>query len=665
MPDEDDDGQVMPEIRRSPNELRHSLDQADHKLSPVLGKRVVVKKQNKLIPLALAIGSVAVLAVSFFLFQHFKEKKAFEAYRDQINSLLRQADYVQAKEVIQEAMRGSFSGPFQAELGQLNAKADLELKHINDEINHYLEQARTHEMQGNRLKNGVNDAFGQYVGILRMDSRHEESQAQLERIKTLELQEMDRQGRATLADQIVHLGKLRIMAGHFKKDEALRQRYQDLLLSLQQGRGKELEEQINKLFAQRKYVNIPPLVDELQSIDPSSTFLKEASEKLIKALLAEGDKLVEVQNYEKAESLFLTAMNLDPKNTSIQQKVENVKANAETARIENAVNLLEEAKNNGQLKLQLIHAQALQEIDPGNALARSTLSEVNEKLRSMRAEADRLRHLGRFREAGKEYKAIYDIQATEELKTLYQKYQSWTPPQGMAFIPGGFFQMGSHYEQGAAPMHGVELSPFFVDQREVTNGEFYQFVQNQPEWQPGRQDPARFTEKYLLHWQEGRPVPGTEHEPVRYISWFAAKAYSIWAGKRLLTEAEWEKAAAGGTSDQNYWWGNSPSAMNAVYRKYPQKRPAPVGSFPANEYGLHEILGNVSEWVEDSYDSDFYRTSRDSKDPVQSKGREKVHRGGSFIDQGRHITRYHRFHEDPTACLPNVGLRLAKDAQLR
>ncbi len=184
-------------------------------------------------------------------------------------------------------------------------------------------------------------------------------------------------------------------------------------------------------------------------------------------------------------------------------------------------------------------------------------------------------------------------------------------PAGMVLIPGGTFQMGSNDAEAAGeeqPVHLVHVDAFYMDTHEVTNAEYKSFVLANPEWQKGRISAAFHSGKYLKHWNGNNYPAGKGDHPVTYVSWYAAMAYSAWAGKRLPTEAEWEYAARGGEAGLKYPWGNTISPANANYDRNVNDTTA-VGSYAANGYGLFDMAGNVSEWCLDEYNAAFYAAS--------------------------------------------------------
>ncbi len=182
---------------------------------------------------------------------------------------------------------------------------------------------------------------------------------------------------------------------------------------------------------------------------------------------------------------------------------------------------------------------------------------------------------------------------------------SGTTPEGMVLIPAGEFQMGSNDgEFDEKPVHTVYVDAFYMDVYEVTNAQYKEFVDANPQWEKD-QIPSRYHDgNYLKHWT-GNSYGRGDH-PVVYVSWYAAMAYAEWAGKRLPTEAEWEGAARGGLLGKKYPWGNLLDPSKANYRG---GGTTAVGRYLPNKYGLYDVVGNVWEWCLDAYDEDFYKSS--------------------------------------------------------
>ena len=186
------------------------------------------------------------------------------------------------------------------------------------------------------------------------------------------------------------------------------------------------------------------------------------------------------------------------------------------------------------------------------------------------------------------------------------------PDPDMVFIPAaGFFRMGSNdddAEDDEKPIHTVYLDGFDIDKYEVTNAQYKKFVDANPHWQKDRIPKKCHDGDYLKHWNGNNYPPGKGNHPVVYVSWYAAMAYAEWSGKRLPTEAEWEKAARGGRFGRKYTWGRSLDSNKANYGEEIGDT-TPVGSYDANGYGLYDMAGNVWEWCLDEYDADFYSIS--------------------------------------------------------
>ena len=179
----------------------------------------------------------------------------------------------------------------------------------------------------------------------------------------------------------------------------------------------------------------------------------------------------------------------------------------------------------------------------------------------------------------------------------------------MVLIPAGEFQMGSNagddYEK---PVHSVYVDAFYMDKYEVTNAQFKKFVDANRQWQKAHIEGRFHNGNYLRDWNGNNYPSEKGNHPVTWVSWYAAMAYAKWAGKRLPTEAEWERAARGGLVGKTYPHGNMITRQDANYGQNVDDTTA-VGSYPANGYGLYDMAGNVYEWCLDAYNGDFYSVS--------------------------------------------------------
>ena len=202
----------------------------------------------------------------------------------------------------------------------------------------------------------------------------------------------------------------------------------------------------------------------------------------------------------------------------------------------------------------------------------------------------------------------------------------------MVEVLAGSFQMGS--ASGRAnedPVHDVYVSGFFVDKYEVTVSDYQQCINASVCSTPKH---TSDDEKYNYG------ASGREKHPVNGVDWHQASAYCAWSGKRLPTEAEWEKAARG-TDGRIYPWGtDGPSCLFAVMDDggpgCGERRTWEVGSKPGGEspYGAHDMAGNVWEWTADRYASDYYGSSPMQNPQGPTEGSERVLRGGGWQDAG-------------------------------
>ena len=249
------------------------------------------------------------------------------------------------------------------------------------------------------------------------------------------------------------------------------------------------------------------------------------------------------------------------------------------------------------------------------------------------------------------------------------------PPEGMAYIPGGTFQMGLQPQMGlpgmmdnARPAHDVTVNSFWMDITEVTNEQFAKFVDAtgyktiaerplNPADFPGV-DPALLAPGSVVFQSPSHPVsldderqwwayiPGASwrhpegpnstidermDHPVVHIAWEDTTAYARWAGKRLPTEAEWEFAARGGLNGKEFVWGDEKTPAgnpmaNLFQGHFPDndtavdgyRGTAPVKRFPANGYGLYDMAGNAWEWVQDWYNPSEYKERTQSGTPIHN-----------------------------------------------
>ena len=186
----------------------------------------------------------------------------------------------------------------------------------------------------------------------------------------------------------------------------------------------------------------------------------------------------------------------------------------------------------------------------------------------------------------------------------------------MVLIPAGSFEMGSNEEDDEKPVHTVYVDAFYMDKYEVTNVQYQKFMRATGHREPKYWNDSRFN-------QPNQPVVG--------VSWHDATAYARWAGKRLPTEVEWEKAARGGLEGRRYPWGNTINSSNAHYdQDLGTGKPASVGSYSPNGYGLYDMAGNVGEWCADWGDLDYYSNSPLRNPQGPSTGEWSVLRGGSW-----------------------------------
>ena len=265
----------------------------------------------------------------------------------------------------------------------------------------------------------------------------------------------------------------------------------------------------------------------------------------------------------------------------------------------------------------------------------------------------------------------------DKKRSLYKESISSTPDD-MALIPTGDFQMGSHDEKAyedEKPVHTVYLEAFYIDKYPVTNNKYQAFIDANPQWHKRHIRKEYHNGGYLRHWRGNNYPSGEADHPVVNVSWYAAMAYAEWVGKRLPTEAEWEKAARGGIAGKKYPWGDTIDPTQANY-DWNIGEITSVGNYPANGYGLHDVCGNVWEWCFDVYDADFYRSAA-RQNPISGVNiadgvinhntndeLARVLRGGSWRIRDAFVRVANRNGEAPTFTLDVIGFRCARSVIL-
>ncbi len=229
-----------------------------------------------------------------------------------------------------------------------------------------------------------------------------------------------------------------------------------------------------------------------------------------------------------------------------------------------------------------------------------------------------------------------------------------SPVDGMVMveIPAGEFEMGRDDDTVGAdsPRHNVYLDAYWIDKTDVTNAMYAKCVQ------AGQ---CLFSVQHAatdIHYGN----PAYADHPVVYVTWYQAAGYCEWAGRRLPSEAEWEKAARG-TDGRPFPWGKVQVDPKLANFNNNVNDTTPVGAYPlgASPYGLLDMAGNVRQWVADWFDELFYRNSPLQNPLGPGMGEKRVLRGGSFKDPANGLRVTTRFAHIPTSAGMNRGFRCA------
>jgi eukaryotic-like serine/threonine-protein kinase len=256
----------------------------------------------------------------------------------------------------------------------------------------------------------------------------------------------------------------------------------------------------------------------------------------------------------------------------------------------------------------------------------------------------------------------------------------WTSPKdGMLLvrIPAGPFMMGSNRSPWdfESPEHTVTLDEYWIDRIPVTNALFAQFVAatghrtqaEQVGWgyvSPGQGEFQTNGADWRHPTGPSSSISGMDNFPVVQVSWEDAHAYCEWAGRRLPTEAEWEKAARG-EDGRLYPWGDTIDCVHANYsngsKTYCTGGLTAADAYPsgASPYGVLDMAGNSFDWVADWYQADYYKVAPDRNPTGPATGAKRVHRGGGWYNFNQQVQTTYRYSNPPDWTFGSVGFRCA------
>ncbi|GJL78356.1 MAG: hypothetical protein NPINA01_13450 [Nitrospinaceae bacterium] len=230
----------------------------------------------------------------------------------------------------------------------------------------------------------------------------------------------------------------------------------------------------------------------------------------------------------------------------------------------------------------------------------------------------------------------------------------------MVLIPAGEFIMGSEEGEGRKderPVHRVGLDAYYIDRYETTGKDFEAYMDDQPKVHPT-----------ITGWYDRKVRPDMAQRPVIGLTWKRCRDYCVWAGKRLPTEAEWERAAKG-IEGRKYPWGNEPpDPSRANYGRccfiMKGKVLQDVGHLKLGKTpdDIYDLAGNIAEWVADWYDKNYYKVSPSHNPTGPEKGKYRVIRGGAWNSLPGYLRSSSRYGYDDAKDFYGIGCRCAKSA---
>ncbi len=415
------------------------------------------------------------------------------------------------------------------------------------------------------------------------------------------------------------------------------------------------------------------------------------TDSLYLAYIAEGDDLFQRNDFADAKRKYQQALAQKAGDAAAAAKLKACDQKLSEAEREKLYtqyckegNTLYQQKKYAEARDKFENALA-QKPNDGYATARKQacderLGEQQSSFETYKTAGDRLFQQGEYARAKDQYeqalalrendayvtKQIRECDRLQAAETAKRSQPQATPttsaPAGMVLIPAGTFTMGSNDgESDEKPPHQVSVAAFYMDKYEVTVAQYQKFLAANP----AQTKPDNWTEQSQ-----------NANRPVVYVSWHDAVKYCEWLSKqrgkrvRLPTEAEWEYAARGGLSGKKYPWGDGISATNANYDadnsrswnwENAKRYLRDVGSYSANNYGLHDMAGNVWEWCSSLYKPYPY-SRNDDRENLSTTG-PRVLRGGSWNDNSSNLRCALRGLSAPTDRGNDVGFRCAQDVR--
>ncbi|MBI2560202.1 MAG: SUMF1/EgtB/PvdO family nonheme iron enzyme [Planctomycetes bacterium] len=311
----------------------------------------------------------------------------------------------------------------------------------------------------------------------------------------------------------------------------------------------------------------------------------------------------------------------------------------------------------GKKKEALQHLEKCLKLTPPNSKERVKVEEYISKLESV--------ELGFTKEEKTQRKEEREAERAETMKKALVEIKQKCDT---GLVPAGTFTMGSTFDEfneEEKPAHEVYLDAFYIDKYEVTNSQYWEFleyIRETGDHSKCYMDEPKSKDHKPDKWYEDRYYDHPDF-PVIRVDWYDAYAYAAWAGKRLPTEAEWEKAARG-TDGRRFPWGN---VWDIKRCNVGSKGSLTIGSYESGKsvYGCYDTVGSVSEWCFDWYYADYYAESPRSnpKGPEVSTGKRVIRGGSLFANNVYQMRCARRSNGKPGERNRSVGFRCAADAK--